>query len=290
MAGAGFKTFVDGDILTAAEVNTYLMEQSVMVFADAAARTSGIAAPSEGMITYLVDTNAVEKYTGASWVNVNDNTDAILKTIVDAKGDLIAGTAADTVSRLAVGTNGYVLTADSAEATGLKWAALPGASGALTKIATASPSAVSSVTFDSVFTSTYRNYFMTMELVGSSAEIVRCVFRTGGVDNTNSNYSFQQFSISNTTFSNSLSQNQAHANISIVGSSDKSFTSCYLANPQASTETQIQANVTGLYTANTPTVSAWYGHFNDTTSFDGIKIYPLSGTITGTIKIYGLED
>lgn len=48
---------------------------------------------------------------------------AIAKALVDAKGDLIAATANDTVARLAVGTNGYVLTADSAEATGLKWAA-----------------------------------------------------------------------------------------------------------------------------------------------------------------------
>ena len=46
-------------------------------------------------------------------------------TIIDAKGDLIVGSAADTATRLAVGTNDYVLTADSAEATGLKWAALP---------------------------------------------------------------------------------------------------------------------------------------------------------------------
>jgi hypothetical protein len=48
---------------------------------------------------------------------------AIAKTIVDAKGDLIAATAADTPARLAIGTNGHVLTADSAEATGMKWAA-----------------------------------------------------------------------------------------------------------------------------------------------------------------------
>jgi hypothetical protein len=47
--------------------------------------------------------------------------DPILKSIIDAKGDLIAGTAADTAARLAVGSNGKVLTADSAEATGLKW-------------------------------------------------------------------------------------------------------------------------------------------------------------------------
>lgn len=44
------------------------------------------------------------------------------KTIVDAKGDIIAATAADTVARLAIGTNNQVLTADSAEATGMKWA------------------------------------------------------------------------------------------------------------------------------------------------------------------------
>lgn len=50
-------------------------------------------------------------------------TNAISKTILDAKGDLIVATAADTAARLAVGSDGFVLTADSAEASGLKWAA-----------------------------------------------------------------------------------------------------------------------------------------------------------------------
>ena len=52
----------------------------------------------------------------------NNANAAIAKTIVDAKGDIIAATAADTVSRLAVGSNNTVLTADSTTATGLKWA------------------------------------------------------------------------------------------------------------------------------------------------------------------------
>lgn len=50
----------------------------------------------------------------------------IQPSIVDAKGDLIVATAADSVDRLAVGTNGHTLVADSATATGLKWAAPAG--------------------------------------------------------------------------------------------------------------------------------------------------------------------
>jgi hypothetical protein len=56
-----------------------------------------------------------------TWVDTDD-TNAIQNAIVDAKGDLIAASAADTPARLAVGTNGQVLTADSTAATGLAWA------------------------------------------------------------------------------------------------------------------------------------------------------------------------
>jgi len=68
MAGAGFKDFQAGDVLTAVEVDTYLMQQTVMVFADSAARTTAITAPTEGMFSFLKDTDALEYYTGSAWV------------------------------------------------------------------------------------------------------------------------------------------------------------------------------------------------------------------------------
>jgi hypothetical protein len=62
------KVFVAGDPLTAAQVNTNLMDQSVMRFASAAARDTAIPSPTEGMMAYLDDSNWLTSYNGSSWV------------------------------------------------------------------------------------------------------------------------------------------------------------------------------------------------------------------------------
>jgi hypothetical protein len=64
------KVFVAGEILTAADVNANLMDQAVMTFADAAARTTAIPSPTEGMVTYLASTKNLQRWTGSAWVNV----------------------------------------------------------------------------------------------------------------------------------------------------------------------------------------------------------------------------
>jgi hypothetical protein len=69
-AGQGYIEFATGDVLTAAAANGYLASQVVMVFASSAARTSAIASPQEGMVSYLKDTNALEAYDGSAWVAV----------------------------------------------------------------------------------------------------------------------------------------------------------------------------------------------------------------------------
>ena len=143
MAGAGFKTFTDGSVLTAAEVNTYLMQQTIMAFADATARDAAISSPSEGMFVYLTGSNALQFYDGSSWTATSltsditavttsatsglagggNSGDIALTVDTDAKGDLIVGTGADAATKLTVGSNTQVLTADSSTASGLAWAA-----------------------------------------------------------------------------------------------------------------------------------------------------------------------
>lgn len=89
MAGAGFKTFNTGDVLTASDVNTYLQQQVTMVFANATARTSALSGVlAEGMMSYLQDTNQVEVYDGASWVAVGNIGDI---TAVNTNSPLTGG-------------------------------------------------------------------------------------------------------------------------------------------------------------------------------------------------------
>jgi hypothetical protein len=97
-----------------------------------AAVTADDAALLDGMLWYRSDTDKVRLRANGATENLATetyvtNNAGILATIVDAKGDIIAATAADTVSRLAVGADATVLTADSSTGTGLKWAASTGA-------------------------------------------------------------------------------------------------------------------------------------------------------------------
>jgi hypothetical protein len=67
MAGLGYKLFASGEVLTAANLQGYAVDQSTMVFASSAARTTALAAPSQGMVTLLTDDGRIETYDGSAW-------------------------------------------------------------------------------------------------------------------------------------------------------------------------------------------------------------------------------
>ena len=201
-AGLGFKTFTTGEVLTAADVNGYLM-QGVLVFADAAARTSAITSPQEGQYSFLKDTNALEYYDGASWVGapvgditaVNAGTGISgggssgsvtitnsMATEITAKGDLIVGTGNATFDNLPAGTNGYTLVADSGETTGLKWAA-PAGGGKVLQVVTATYA-----TQTTTASTTYADTGLTATITPSlaSSKVLILVTQSIGIETTSS--------------------------------------------------------------------------------------------------------
>jgi hypothetical protein len=133
-AGLGFKTFSTGDVLSATDVNGYLM-QGILVFASAAARDAAITAPAEGQFAYLKDTNVTTYYTGSAWANV-DTTG--MTNPMTTTGDTIYSSSGSTPARLGIGTTGQVLTVSA----GVPAWATP-TSGSMTQLATGTLSGAS---------------------------------------------------------------------------------------------------------------------------------------------------
>jgi hypothetical protein len=77
---AGYRLFTTGDVLTAAQVQFNLQNQSIMFFANAAARDAAltVGVVQEGMFAYLADTNATVFYNGTSWEGIGDMTNGTL--------------------------------------------------------------------------------------------------------------------------------------------------------------------------------------------------------------------
>jgi hypothetical protein len=96
MAGLGRRTFAPGEVLTSSNVMNYLMDQSIMNFAGTAARGSAIGtAVSEGMVSYLANSNAVEVYDGSAWKSVYPsvaNTGEIVRVLQTAKHNVFSTT------------------------------------------------------------------------------------------------------------------------------------------------------------------------------------------------------
>jgi hypothetical protein len=203
-----------------------------------------------------------------------------MATAIDAKGDLVAGTGADAFSRLAVGTNNYVLAAASGETTGLAWK-----QEGLTLITSTAFSGATSVAVDNVFTSTYSNYvieIVTTSGSGGAAEI-QMRFRTGGTANSGSSYYNSGAAYTYAAAADTAAQNPGTYAFALRTAGSEWCGRLNIFNPQATQKTWWL----GQY-ADTAQNGYRGGYFNATTSFDGIQFLNSGATnIAGTIRIYG---
>jgi hypothetical protein len=94
MAGLGRKTWAADEILAADDLQGYIQDQVVFVFDSEGARTSGILSPSEGMVSYLKNTNLLYVFDGSSWVEVAPDVGTpgqYTKVTTDFKGRVTSG-------------------------------------------------------------------------------------------------------------------------------------------------------------------------------------------------------
>ena len=259
---------------------------------------TAIAALGQDIDTAMVDLKGgttgqvLAKATGTdldfTWVTTDD-TNAIQNAIVDAKGDIIAATAADTPARLAVGTNGQVLTADSTEATGLKWGTA--SSGALTLITSSTVSGSSSINIDNCFTSTYTNYRLIWSGTANNTQNAIFFKLRGSGSTISSGYGYYQ----NRFFTTNATQSSANNNISIGWEVSANIAGLSIfadiSQPQVAQYTTMNSHSSGYETSNSRGIGyETWGTHNATTSYDGINLYvETSGTLTGTLYIYGYQ-
>jgi hypothetical protein len=221
-----YKVFTNGSPLPASDLNTYLMNQSVMVFADSTARSAALTAPTEGMVTYLEDTGLVYVFNGSSWVDINDNTAAIPKSTVTTAGDLIVGTGNAAVTRLGIGTNGQVLTSNGTTAT---WATPAGGSETWTElIAPTNFPAAASVTLTGF--AAKNKYLLLVNGASSATASGEFLIRLNS-DSGSNYYRFVTRILGNTSWTeNSLLATYGNNNGFYVGNASSSATSTYVGS------------------------------------------------------------
>lgn len=150
-------------------------------------------------------------------------------------------------------------------------------------------SASSSITADNVFTSSFTNYKLFLRFTSTTGSAIQLRLRTGGTGAT-TNYNFQYL----TAFSSSTGAQRTSSNtFGIIsygsGGSFISTTELFLSGPNLAEATSYMAvsnTSDGAITA--PYINNWFGNHSTATAYDGIELYPGSGTMTGTYTIYGL--
>jgi len=146
---------------------------------------------------------------------------------------------------------------------------------------TTSFSGVATQSINDVFSTTYDNYFITMNITSVSSTIMRFRWRVSGADNSTSNYNYQTLSANSTTLTGARALSTDINNIGVNNNNDHGINIVVLT-PFATDKTYFSARNTGGVDSNLSD-----GKFSATTSFTGFTIIPGAGNISGTVQVFG---
>ena len=210
---------------------------------------------------------------------------AINPTIVDAKGDIIAASASDTVARLAVGANGTVLTAASGEATGLQWATP--AAGGMTLLDSGSMSGASVTT--ATLSTSYKDLYVVIRnfLPATFDAHLRLRFNS----DTNTRYSFGLYGAYN---NQPFNENFMRISQGIINTANQGLTIFKVpdyANTTTWKTTELTTSIVSDPTSgNYGSYNSMNGAYNQTAAITTMTFFPSSGNITsGNYYVYGVK-
>jgi hypothetical protein len=208
-----------------------------------------------------------------------------MATIIDAKGDLVGGTGADTFARLAVGANDTVLTADSNEATGLKWAAP--AAGGMTLLSTTTMSGTT--TSITGIDQTYTNLYFIIR--GFNPGGVNQIFNMRFNSNTASEYYWANGS---SQISSSDTKIDMGAGNNINANTNQTNNIYTVTIPRYSSSERHFFNAQGVFIANASNTDRYtrdiYGVYNNTSAISSVQLItsPVAWN-EGIVYMYGVK-
>ena len=262
MAGLGRRVFAAGEVLTAGNVMGYLQDQAVMNFAGTAARGSAIGtAVSEGMVSYLADSNVVQAYDGSAW------------------NSLAYASAVPTFSQVGlipVAPTSVDKTGGTATANALGQVTFTG---------------VSSLSLNGVFTSEYRNYKIIFDEISAGDTSVSFRVRKAGTDATSGQYVANISYVTQTGTAQAFQSYASSSGFGVTSTTRHISAVMEIIKPQVTGYTKIFASSNHVSSAFDFRSTSTLGLFHAVSdSYDGITFYPDTSNFTGTISVYGYND
>lgn len=206
---------------------------------------------------------------------------AISKTLIDAKGDLVVGSAADTAAKLTAGANGTYLQAASGESTGVKWA------NGMAPIASGTFTTASTLSVDGCFTSAHDDYQIVLEISAASTDLNLFLrMRASSTDDsTASSYRFAREARESGGSSVWTGGSQDYWHVGVAFSLP-AFADIKLMSPALAVRTRLTSTAFTEYSTEHAARFQWGNH--QAAAYDGFTLYTSAGTITGTYRICGL--